>query len=146
MSRLPRKLSNDSSDTEGVATNLAFLSGQVQHGGVRWEPVVIADAGTKLEVPGHLAAHEDRRARLGAPAEERVLEVRVRMEDRVTRRQPLVTLHSRETSAAEAEFDKATAAFGSQRAQAAYARAARERAERLLAIKAPAKPASRLRS
>jgi multidrug efflux pump subunit AcrA (membrane-fusion protein) len=108
--------------------------------------VVIADTGTKLEVPGHLAAQEDRRARLGAPVEGRVLEARVRIEDRVTRRRPLVTLHSREASAAKAEFDKGTAALGSQRAQAAYARAARERAERLLAIKAAAKPASRLRS
>src|SRR5205823_2575096 len=50
--------------------------------------------------------------------------------------QPLVTLQSPEASSARADHDKAVAQLTSTRAAATYARTARERADRLLAIKA----------
>ncbi|MEO7985826.1 MAG: efflux RND transporter periplasmic adaptor subunit [Gemmatimonadales bacterium] len=92
--------------------------------------------GTLVEIPGQLVPHQDRTARLGAPAEGRVLQVHVQAGDRVRAGALLVTLQSQAASTARAEYDKAVAALTSQRAQAAFARTAKERAERLLAAKA----------
>jgi len=50
-----------------------------------------------------------------------------------------VTLASQAASTARAEYDKAVAALNSQRAQTTFARAAKERSERLLAVKAIAR-------
>jgi membrane fusion protein, heavy metal efflux system len=65
-----------------------------------------------------------------------VLDVRVQPGQRVSAGQALVTLQSQEASAVRADFDKAMAELNSRRAGATYARAARERAERLLEAKA----------
>lgn len=117
-------------------TSVAFSSAQIRHGGIRWAPVETREVTRVLEVPGRLTAHEDRTVRLGAPAEGRVLQVHVRLGDRVTRGEPLVTLQSPAAAGAQAELSKAMAELGSRQSQAAYARAANERAERLLAVKA----------
>lgn len=121
---------------EGAVT---FTSVQVRNGGVRWQPVVMASAQATATVPGVLAPNEDRTARLGSPASGRVLTVRVSPGDRVTRGQVLVTIASPEAGVAQADLSKATAAVTAARAQATYATAARERAERLLALKAIAR-------
>ncbi len=111
----------------------------IQHGGVRWSPVVLREMATTAEVSGQLVPNEDRTARLGAPAQARVLRVHVQVGDRVARGQPLVTLQSAEASTARADYDKAAADLSARRAAAVYARTARERAERLLAAKAIAR-------
>lgn len=118
---------------------ITFTPAQVQHGGVRWEPAVSAGTAATLEVPGQVVPNEDRTARLGAPARGRVVRVLVQPGQRVSRGQPLVTLQSQEASAARADYDKAVAELASRRAAATYARTARERAERLLAVKAIAR-------
>jgi cobalt-zinc-cadmium efflux system membrane fusion protein len=87
-------------------------------------------------VPGQIVPNEDRTARLGAPAQGRVLAVRVSPGERVRKGQVLVTLQSPEAGMAQSELAKATAAVTSERAQLAYATSARDRAERLLALKA----------
>jgi cobalt-zinc-cadmium efflux system membrane fusion protein len=92
-------------------------------------------AGT-VTVPGQVVPNEDRTARLGAPAGGRVVAVRVSPGDRVARGQVLVTLVSPEAGMAQSDLSKATAALTAARAQAAYARSARERAQRLLDLKA----------
>lgn len=123
-------------DSASSASRVTFTAAEVEHGGVRWAPVAASDVSGVLEYPGQLVPNEDRTARLGAPAQGRVMEVHVQLGDRVTAGQQLVTLQSPEASAARADYNKAVAAVGSARATATYARTARERAERLFAIKA----------
>jgi cobalt-zinc-cadmium efflux system membrane fusion protein len=89
-----------------------------------------------IEVPGQLAANEDRTTRLSAPARARVTAVHVRIGDRVTSGQVLVTLQSEQAAAARAEDAKASAELSAHRTAARYARTALERAERLLELKA----------
>jgi len=109
---------------------------QIRHGGVAWEAVTMGTAAAGVSVPGQVVPNEDRTARLGGPAAGRVVAVHVRPGDRVTRGQRLVTLQSPEASAAQSDLAKARAEVSSRQAQAAYAKSARDRAERLLALKA----------
>ena len=126
----------EAGEASGSSTEVAFTAAQVQHGKVRWEPVVMGTAAATATVPGQVVPNEDRTARLGAPAGGRVVAVRVSPGERVTRGQVLVTLLSPEAGMAQSDLAKATAAVTSARAQAAYAQSARDRAERLLALKA----------
>lgn len=112
---------------------------QIQQGEVSWERVGTRPMAAVLELPGELAPNEDRTARLGASSQGRVLSVHVRSGDPVRRGAPLVTLQSQEAGMAQADLAKARAEVGSRRAAASYARAARERAERLEALKAIAR-------
>jgi cobalt-zinc-cadmium efflux system membrane fusion protein len=116
---------------------IGLSAAQVAHGGVRWAAAG-GGAGGNLSaaLPGQLTPDEDRTARLGAPAQGRVLAVRVSPGERIRRGQVLVTLQSPEAGMAQADLSKATSALASKRAQATYARSARERADRLLALKA----------
>lgn len=120
----------------GSTTEVTFTAAQVQHGKVRWEPVTMGTSAGLATVPGQVVPNEDRTARLGAPAGGRVVAVRVSPGERVRRGQVLVTLVSPEAGVAQSDLSKATAALASARAQSAYATSARERAERLLALKA----------
>jgi cobalt-zinc-cadmium efflux system membrane fusion protein len=88
------------------------------------------------EIPGQLAPNEDRTARLSAPARARVVAVNVRIGDRVSRGQPLVTLQSEQATSARAEYAKALVDVKAHQVAATYATLALERAERLLALKA----------
>lgn len=124
---------------KGRVNEITMTDEAIQHGGVRWAPAATREVRAALEVPGRLVANEDRTARVGAPAQGRVVTVHVQLGDRVGRGQPLVTLQSPEASMAQAEFDKATADLDAKRAASVYARSARERAERLLAVKAIAR-------
>ena len=119
-----------------VANTLAMSAAQVAHGGVKWAAVVATNARGRLELTAQLMPNEDRTSQLGAPAQGRVITVHVKVGDRVVAGQPLVTLHSPDASAARADYEKAVAQVASARAQAAFAQGERERAERLLAIKA----------
>jgi membrane fusion protein, heavy metal efflux system len=109
---------------------------QIRHGHVRWAPVEPTSTGASGSVPGQVVPNEDRTARLGAPAAGRVVSIRVSPGDRVTTGQVLVTLQSPEAGTAQADLAKAEAEVASRRAQASYAKSARERAERLLNLKA----------
>jgi membrane fusion protein, heavy metal efflux system len=124
-------------DMPGMKTGEIFLSAaQIEHGRIRWAP---AEAGTNVQetvLPGQLVPNEDRTVRLGAPAGGRIVSVSVRPGDRVARGRVLVTLQSPEAGMAQADLGKAEAEAGSRQAQARYARSVRERAERLLALKA----------
>lgn len=115
---------------------VTFTAAQARHGGVRWTLLGTSEVASIVELPAQLVPNEDQTARLGAPAQGRVLAVHVRPGERVTSGQVLVTLQSQEASAAKADYDKALAELASRRAAASYARTAKERAERLLAIKA----------
>jgi cobalt-zinc-cadmium efflux system membrane fusion protein len=98
--------------------------------------VTMGSAAGAASVPGELTVNEDRTARLGAPAQGRILAVRVQTGDRVSRGQLLVTMQSAGAGLAQSDLSKAMAEVTSRRAQARYAASARGRAERLLAIEA----------
>ena len=124
-------------DTAAAASSsVTFSAAQIANGRVKWAvPEQSSIAGT-VEVPGQLVPNEDRTARLAAPAQARVLGVHVSPGDRVATGARLVTLQSPEASMAQADVAKATAELSSRRAAARYAKAAKDRAERLLALKA----------
>jgi cobalt-zinc-cadmium efflux system membrane fusion protein len=123
-------------DSASASSSVTFTAAQIAHGRVKWMiPGQTSIAGA-VEVPGQLVANEDRTVRLAAPAQARVLGVHVSPGQRVAAGARLVTLQSQEASMAQADFSKARAELASRRAAASYARAARDRAERLLALKA----------
>jgi cobalt-zinc-cadmium efflux system membrane fusion protein len=119
-------------EPEGVTLTAA----QVKHGGVAWEAATPGSSASVVTVPGQLTPNEDRTSRMGAPARGRVLAVKVQPGERVAQGQVLVTLQSPDAGMAQSDVSKAAAEVSSRRAAAVYARSARDRAERLLAIKA----------
>jgi cobalt-zinc-cadmium efflux system membrane fusion protein len=128
----------EDSDAPPAATpaDLTLSAEQVGHGGVKWTPAALSTVTEMMELPGELKVDEDRTARISAPARGRLLTIRANVGDRVARGQVLAALQSEEASAARANHAKATADLGHQQAALEYARTARERAERLLALKA----------
>jgi cobalt-zinc-cadmium efflux system membrane fusion protein len=132
MPNMPGMGESDSADAGSVALTAA----QVAQGRIKWVAAINGSSAGTVEVPGQLVPDDDRTARLAAPAEARVLRVHVSPGDRVSRGARLVTLQSQEASTAVADVAKAQADVTSRRAAAAYAKAARDRGERLLALKA----------
>jgi membrane fusion protein, heavy metal efflux system len=122
--------------SEAAPSTAHFTAAQIRHGHVRWAPVDSGTAGGSGSVPGQVVPNEDRTARLGAPAAGRVMAIRVSPGDRVAAGQLLVTLQSPEAGTAQADLAKAEAEVASRGAQSIYAKSARERAERLLNLKA----------
>jgi cobalt-zinc-cadmium efflux system membrane fusion protein len=123
-------------DRAPSSSSVSFTAAQIANGRVRWALAEQASVAGVVEVPGQLVPNEDRTARLAAPAQARVLAVHVSPGDRVATGARLVTLQSQEASMAQADVAKATAELASRRAAATYAKAAKDRADRLLALKA----------
>jgi cobalt-zinc-cadmium efflux system membrane fusion protein len=119
-----------------ASREVTLRAGQIRHGGVAWQPVTMGTAAAVVTVPGQLVPNEDRTARLGATAGGRVVTVRLRPGNHVARGQVLVTLQSPEAGAAQSDIAKSRAELDSRKAEAVYATSARDRAERLLALKA----------
>ncbi len=118
------------------ATVVTMSAAEVRHGGIRWSAAEMREATGTIEAPGQLVPNEDRTARLGAPLQGRVITVHVQSGARVGRGQALVTLQSPEASDTRAQYAKATADLTARNAALAYARSARQRAERLVEAKA----------
>lgn len=115
---------------------IVLTAAQVAKGKISWEAATTGSVAMSAVLPGVLVPNEDQTARLGALVGGRVVSVLVNPGDRVARGQVLVTLNSPEAATAQSEAASADAALASQRAQTTYARSARDRAERLLALKA----------
>jgi cobalt-zinc-cadmium efflux system membrane fusion protein len=115
---------------------LTLSTEQVRHGAIRWARAELAAVSDSVETPGQLVPDEDRTSRLGAPARGRIIAIHVNVGDRVSVGQPLVTIQSQEAGSARADHAKALAELNSRQAAANYARTARDRAERLLELKA----------
>ncbi len=128
--------SGEADEKSSEAGVVLFNAAQVQHGKVSWEPVAMSTAASTAIVPGQLIPNEDRTARLGAPAQGRVTSVRVSPGDRVEQGHVLVTMQSPEAGLAQSDVAKAQAEVTARQAAARYARTARDRAERLLTLKA----------
>lgn len=118
------------------SNSVTFTPAQIAQGRIAWTVPALTSVTGTVEVPGQLVVNEDRTARLAAPAQARALAVHVSPGDRVARGARLVTLQSQDASMALADVAKAQAEVSSRRAGATYAKAARDRAERLLALKA----------
>jgi len=116
--------------------SVTLTAAQIANGKITWAPVTLASTNISVEVPGQLLVNDDRTARLSSPAQSRVLAVHVSPGERVARGALLVTLVSPDASAARSDIAKAQAEVSSRRAAAQYARSARDRAERLLSLKA----------
>lgn len=119
-----------------AAREVTFTTEEIQHGGVKWSPVEEMTVAPSVEVPGQLQPDENRTVRISAPAQGRLLTVRVNVGDRVPRGQVLATIQSEVASSARADYAKAVAELNSRQTAATYARLSRERAERLLEMKA----------
>jgi cobalt-zinc-cadmium efflux system membrane fusion protein len=124
------------SDTAAASSTVTFTAAQIAHGGIKWAPATQSTIAASVEVPGQLVPNEDRTARLASPAQARILAVHASPGDRVSAGTRLVTLQSTEASMAQADLAKAHAELASRRAAAQYARSARDRADRLLTLKA----------
>lgn len=120
----------------GDSNSVALTAAQIEHGKIAWGPAGVGQLAASAVIPGTIIPNENRTARLSAPAEGRVTGVRVQPGDRVGRGQILVSLVGPGAGSAQSDVTKATAQVAAMRAQAGYARAARDRAERLLALKA----------
>jgi cobalt-zinc-cadmium efflux system membrane fusion protein len=116
--------------------SITLTAAQIQHGKIQWAPVALGQSATSAVIPGTIIPNENRTARLSAPSEGRVTTVRVQPGDRVGRGQVLVSLLGPGAGSAQSDVSKAASQVVAMRAQAAYARAARNRAERLLSLKA----------
>jgi cobalt-zinc-cadmium efflux system membrane fusion protein len=115
---------------------LTLSADQIQHGAIRWAPAERVTVSNTIETPGQLLPDEDRTAHLGAPARGRIVAIRVNVGDRVSEGQPLVTLQSQEAVSARADMARAEAELRSRQAASNFAGTARDRAERLLELKA----------
>ncbi|MEO7192714.1 MAG: efflux RND transporter periplasmic adaptor subunit [Vicinamibacterales bacterium] len=120
----------------GTPSEVTFTADQIAHGGVRWAAVVATPLADFVELTGRLVIDEDHTARVSPSVKGRVTVVRVNVGDAVSQGQTLVILQSEEASARRAELAKASAELTERQATRNYARATRERAERLLALKA----------
>jgi len=122
----------------GTPTEISLTADQIAHGGVRWSATVATPLADFVDLTGRLVVDEDHTARLSPSVKGRVTSVQANVGDVVSRGQTLVILQSEEASARRAELAKATAELTQRQASLTYARAVRERAERLLALKAGA--------
>ncbi|HUQ46804.1 MAG TPA: efflux RND transporter periplasmic adaptor subunit [Gemmatimonadaceae bacterium] len=128
--------SEKSSDTTTSANHVALTAAQIQNAKVKWALPMIAAIPATTEVPAQIVANEDRTARVSAPAEARAVAVHVSPGQLVSTGTRLVTLQSQDASTARSEVSKAQAEVASRQAAGVYSRTARERAERLLSLKA----------
>ena len=122
--------------SDSTTNSIVLTAAQVRNGKIAWDAVTLVSTTGTVTVPGQVVPNEDRTTRVGSPVSGRVVAVHVRPGERVERGQALVTLASPEAGMAQADLSKATAAHTSARAQSTYAKSARERAERLLVLKA----------
>jgi membrane fusion protein, heavy metal efflux system len=122
--------------TASDSNSITLTAAQIEHGKIQWTPAAIGQSSTSAVIPGTIIPNENRTARLSAPAEGRITTVRVQPGDRVGRGQVLVSLLGPGAGSAQSDVSKAASQVVAMRAQAGYARAARDRAERLLTLKA----------
>ncbi len=120
----------------GTPADITKTAEQIEHGGGKWSAAAATPVADFVDVAGKLVVDDDHTARLSPSAAGRVTAVRANIGDRVTKGQVLVTLQSEDAAAHNAELTSANADLTQRQATLSFARTARERAERLLAMKA----------
>ena len=109
---------------------------QQQKGHVVVEPARIQEIGASLSVPGQLSVNEDQTWHVGAIASGRVDNISARIGDSVSAGQTLGLIHSHEVHEARAGYQEAITELHRARAEEDYAKQRRDRAQRLLDLKA----------
>ena len=124
-------------DSASVAAGTVTLSAaELKNGVVTWESVNERSIAGSVELPGRITTNDDHSRRLGALTEGRVLTVHVSPGEQIAVGDRLVTMQSQQAAMMLSDKSKGEAEVNSRTAAAAYARSARDRAERLLALKA----------
>jgi len=127
---------DDAEAPAATITEVTLSAEQIAHGKVQWAAVSTSPIADVVELPGRLVLDDDHTARLSAPARGRVVAVRANVGDSVSKGQILVVLQSEDAAIKRADLAKATAELTERQSAARFARGARERAERLLGLKA----------
>jgi cobalt-zinc-cadmium efflux system membrane fusion protein len=102
----------------------------------KYAEVKIEQITTQIEATGQVAINEDRSVRVGSLFTGRILEVPVKVGDRVQKGQSLAKMHTHEVHEAKAEYAKAWAELNQRKKQVEYSRSLLDRAERLYQMKA----------
>jgi cobalt-zinc-cadmium efflux system membrane fusion protein len=117
--------------------NLLTLSPDaIKYANLQFTEVTEEQIAAPLTVTGHIAINEDRTVRVGSLFSGRILEVPVKVGDRVGRGQALAKMHTHEVHEAQAEYVKAQAELKQRKTNAEFAKSMMERAERLYQAKA----------
>ena len=104
--------------------------------GVAVETLAMRDVGETLSVSGRITLNENRSWRIGAVTEGRIVTVIANVGDRVEAGQVLGRMHTHEVHEGRAVYRRALTEASRLRALEAYQRRLRDRAKRLLEIKA----------
>lgn len=117
--------------------NLITLSPDaIKYANLQFAEVTEEQISAPLEVTGHISINEDRTVRVGSLFSGRILEVPVKVGDRVRPGQALAKMHTHEVHEAQSEFAKAQAELKQRKTNAEFAKSMMERAERLHQAKA----------
>lgn len=123
--------------SETKDSNLLTLSAEsVKLARLEFAEVVEREIVAPIEATGRVAINEDATARVGSLFSGRILDVSAKVGDRVRQGQSLAKMHTHEVHEAEADWFKAQAELKQRKTQAAFAKTALERAERLFQAKA----------
>ena len=109
---------------------------QQQKGHVVMERVRTKEVADSLTIPGSLAVNEDQTWHVGAVASGKIENISARVGDFVTAGQVLGLLHSHEVHEARAGYQEAFTELRRARAAETYAQQRRDRAQRLLELRA----------
>ena len=104
--------------------------------GLRVEPVALLRVPVTVRANGRLAANEDLTWRVGAITDGRVIQVLVRVGDRVERGQVLARMFSHDVHESRALYRRAVAEYNRLQSNLEYARRQRDRMRRLFEMKA----------
>lgn len=125
--------------TPPSADILTLSQESVKYARLEMEEVAEREMTAPIEATGRIALNEDRTIRVGAFIAGRVIEVQVKVGDRVREGQTLAKIHTHDVHEAGANLVQSRAALTQKRNQASFARTTLERAERLFQAKALSK-------
>jgi cobalt-zinc-cadmium efflux system membrane fusion protein len=136
-SSAPEEPKSETARKSEGATNIVVLDqSQQQAAQIRWESVRARGVAANLDIPGSLTNNEDQTWHVGAIASGRIEAIFARVGDSVTAGQTLGRIHSHEVHEARAGYREAVTEVERSQAAEEYAKQRRDRAQRLLDLKA----------
>ena len=132
----PEEKASTQAGSVGNAKILVLSDDSTRLAQLKYEEITVREFLTPIEATGRITLNEDRSVRVGSLFTGRILEVPVRVGDRMQQGQLLASMHTHEVHEAQAEYAKARAELSQRRTQVEYARSLLDRAERLYQAKA----------
>ncbi|MCS7044676.1 MAG: efflux RND transporter periplasmic adaptor subunit [Bryobacteraceae bacterium] len=133
----PRSAPAPAAPAEAPARRIVELDeASLAQAGVRIEPVEVRRVPVTVRANGRLAANEEHTWRVGAITDGRIIQVLVRVGDRVEKGQVLARMFSHDVHESRAMYRRAVAEFNRLQSNLEYARRQRDRIRRLLEMKA----------